>query len=81
MDKVQETSGSQCNIPSSKPFRIQLKTMLVSAQQLILWLTQKLPTTRETFPSNLHETVKVPFIRSLPTQCKHRVAEVLPTEM
>jgi hypothetical protein len=24
MDKVLETSGSQCHIPSSKPFRIQL---------------------------------------------------------
>ena len=28
MDKVLETSGSQCHIPSSKPFRIQENTLV-----------------------------------------------------
>jgi len=32
------------------------------------------------FPSNLNETVNVPVIRCLPTQCKQLVAEVLASE-
>ena len=54
--------------------------MFVSAQQLVLWLIQKLPTTRKAFPSNSNVTVNVPFIRCLPTECKQQVAEVVPSE-
>jgi hypothetical protein len=35
MNKVQQTSGSQCYIPLSKPFRIQLVTEFLAVVQMI----------------------------------------------